>query len=123
MHVLDPLVDLFVSEVSRMEAKSAADVRINDSVDNTAIASEDDFTIDGPNGRHLCYVSQPGGPSLSAVSDSPGEIAGTRRLRAPLARKLARQLAHAVSLIHDAGIVHGGMLNAVEGDAACSSLG
>ncbi|KAL9129215.1 MAG: hypothetical protein Q9217_002284 [Psora testacea] len=71
------------------------------------IAIVDDFTIDGPNGRHLCYVSQPGGPSLSAISDSPGEIAGTRRLRAPLARKLARQLAKAVSFIHDVGIVHG----------------
>ncbi|KAL9126699.1 MAG: hypothetical protein Q9175_007877 [Cornicularia normoerica] len=71
------------------------------------IATLDDFTINGPNGTHLCYVSQPGGPSLSAMSDSPGEIAGTRRLRAPLARKLARQLAKAVSFMHDVGIVHG----------------
>lgn len=43
------------------------------------IATLDDFTIDGPNGTHLCYVSQLGGPSLSAILDSPGEIAGTRR--------------------------------------------
>lgn len=83
------------------------------------IATVDDFTIDGPNGTHLCYVSQPGGPSLSAISDSPGEIAGTRRLRAPLARKLARQLAKAVSLIHDVGIVHGGTLSDGEGETAC----
>ena len=76
------------------------------------IATLDDFTIDGPNGTHLCYVSQPGGPSLSAISDSPGEIAGTRRLRAPLARNLAQQLAKAVSFIHGVGIVHGGTLNA-----------
>jgi len=41
------------------------------------IAALDNFTIDGPNGTHLCYVSQPGGPSLPAISDSPGEIAGT----------------------------------------------
>lgn len=75
------------------------------------IASLDDFTIDGPNGTHLCYASQPGGPSLSTISDSPGEIAGTHRLRAPLARKLARQLAKAVSCIHDVGIVHGGTLS------------
>ena len=76
------------------------------------IAILDDFIIDGPNGTHLCYVSQPRGPSLSAISDSPGEIAGTRRLRAPVARKLARQLAKAVSFIHNVGIVHGGTLNA-----------
>ncbi|KAL9104700.1 MAG: hypothetical protein Q9163_000378 [Psora crenata] len=74
---------------------------------DSIIATLDDFTIDGPNGTHLCYVSQLGGPSVSAVSDSPGEMAGTRRLRAPLARKLARQLAKAVSFIHDVGIVHG----------------
>ena len=78
---------------------------------SNVVASLDDFTIDGPNGTHLCYVSQPGGPSLSAISDSPGEIAGTRRLRASLARKLARQLAKAVSFIHDVGIVHGGTLS------------
>ena len=76
------------------------------------IATLDDFTIDGPNGTHCCYVSQPRGPSLSAISDSPGEIAGTRRLRAPLARKLARQLAKAVSFMHDVGIIHGGTMNA-----------
>lgn len=68
----------------------------------------DDFTFDGPNGTHLCYVSQPGGPSISDISHSPGEIAGTRRLRARLARKLARQLAKTVSFMHHVGIVHGG---------------
>lgn len=72
----------------------------------------DDFTIDGPNGTYLCYALQLGGPSLSAISDSPGEIPGTRRLRAALARKLARQLAKAVSLMHSVGVVHGGTLNA-----------
>ena len=83
------------------------------------IAALDDFTIDGPNGTHLCYVSQPGGPSLSAISDSPGEVAGTRRLRAPLARKLTRQLAKAVSFIHDVGIVHGGTLSGGGSEIAC----
>jgi serine/threonine protein kinase len=74
----------------------------------------DDFTVDGPNGRHLCCVSQVGGPSFSAIADSPGETAGTRRLRAPLARRPARQLAKVVSFMHDVGIVHGGTLNAGE---------
>lgn len=83
-----------------------------DPLRGSIIATLDDFTIGGPNGTHICYVSRPGGPSLSAVSDSPGEIAGTRRLRAPVARNLARQLAKAVSFIHDVGIVHGGTLNA-----------
>lgn len=69
----------------------------------------DDFTIEGPNGVHLCHVSQIGGPSLSAISDSPGRIAGTRRLRASLARKVARQLVNAIGLLHNGGVVHGGM--------------
>ena len=76
------------------------------------ITTLDDFATDGPNGTHLCYVSQPGGPSLSAVSDSPGEIAGTRRLRAPVARKLAQQQAKAVSFMHGVGIIHVGTMNA-----------
>ncbi|MCJ1260021.1 hypothetical protein MMC24_007861 [Lignoscripta atroalba] len=67
----------------------------------------DNFTIQGPNGTHMCYVSQVGGPSISQLSDSPGQVAGTRRLRAPLARKLAGQLANAVLLLHSLGTVHG----------------
>jgi hypothetical protein len=86
---------------------------------SSIIATLDDFIIDGPNGRHLCYVSRLGGPSLSAISDSPGEIAGTRRLRAPLARRLARQLAKAVSFMHDVGIVHGGTLNTGGTERVC----
>jgi serine/threonine protein kinase len=74
------------------------------------IASLDDFTFEGSNGAHLRYVSQPGGPSISMMSDSPGEVAATRRLRADLALKLCGQLAKAASLIHDVGIVHGDML-------------
>ena len=82
-----------------------------DSCRGSIMAALDDFIIDGPNGTHRCYVSQPGGPNLFAISDSPGEIAGTRRLRSPLARKISQQLAKAVSMMHDVGIVHGGTWN------------
>ena len=115
----DRLVSLKVltAEASRLHKELGVLRRLDERVRAgplraSIIATLDDFTIDGPNGTHLCYASQPGGPSLSALSDSPGEIAGNRRLRAPVARKLARQLAKAVSCIHDAGIVHGGTLNA-----------
>ena len=77
-----------------------------DSWRSSIIAALDDFIIDGPNGTHLCYLPQPGGPNLFAISDSPGEIAGTRRLRAPLARKISQQLAKAVFMMHRVGIVH-----------------
>ena len=75
---------------------------------NSIVVVLDDFTIQGPNGEHLCLVSQVGGPSLSAISDSPGQIAGTSRLRASLARQVSRQLANLMGLLHDAGVVHGG---------------
>ena len=74
------------------------------------ISSLDRFSFKGPNGTHLCYVSQLGGPSISAMTHSPGEVTGTRRLRAPLARRLAQQLAGTVSLMHEVEVVHGGML-------------
>ena len=68
----------------------------------------DSFSFDGPNGHHLCYVSPVGGPSIARLSDSPGQVSGSRRLRAPLARKLAGQLADAVAFLHSLGVVHGG---------------
>ncbi|KAL8795943.1 MAG: hypothetical protein Q9195_001687 [Heterodermia aff. obscurata] len=74
---------------------------------NSIIVVFDDFIIEGPNGAHLCLVSQAGGPNISMISDSPGEIGGTRRLCASLARKLARQLVDAVGFLHDRGVVHG----------------
>ena len=39
----------------------------------------DDFTIDGPKGTHLCCVSQPGDPDLSAILYPPGGMAATQR--------------------------------------------
>lgn len=71
---------------------------------------EDVFVHEGPNGQHLCLVSEFAGPSLSGVHFSPGRVLGSRRLRADLARKVARQLVTAVDLLHTAGVVHGGLL-------------
>ena len=76
---------------------------------NSIVIVLDHFTFEGPNGAHLCHVSQVGGPSLSAISNSPGKIVGTHRLCASLARKVARQLVNAIGLLHDGGVVHGGM--------------
>ena len=78
-------------------------------VRNNVVIALDEFTLKGPNGEHKCIVSPLGGPSVASIIDSPGEVAGTRRLRASIARKAARQLAQAVAAIHDAGFVHGGM--------------
>uniref|UniRef100_A0A0W0G6R6 non-specific serine/threonine protein kinase n=1 Tax=Moniliophthora roreri TaxID=221103 RepID=A0A0W0G6R6_MONRR len=68
---------------------------------------EDHFTETGPNGTHLCIVSQLAGPSISTMSECPGRVSGSRRLRGSLARKAAKAVAEVVALMHSAGFVHG----------------
>ena len=62
---------------------------------------------DGPNGFHVCLVSQFNGPSLHSVLDCPGRVSGSRRLRADLARNIARQVVSAVDVLHSGAVVHG----------------
>lgn len=66
------------------------------------------FCVDGPNGSHVCLVSQFAGPSLTQISFSPGQPGGSRRLRGELARRVAAQLSLAVDHLHSSGVVHGG---------------
>jgi serine/threonine-protein kinase SRPK3 len=68
------------------------------------------FVEPGPNGRHLCLVSPFAGPSVLSMTDCPGRMSGSRRLRGDLARKVAKQAAVAVDFMHTAGFVHGGPL-------------
>lgn len=68
----------------------------------------DHFWIDGPNGRHLCVVSEVGGPSIKQFNDCPGFTSGTRRLKGNVARKVALQATEGLAYIHSTGIVHGG---------------
>ncbi|VDB92265.1 unnamed protein product [Peniophora sp. CBMAI 1063] len=68
---------------------------------------DDHFFVQGPNGTHMFLVSPFAGPNLLAMSDCPGRVIGSRRLRADLARKVAKQTAMALYYMHSAGIVHG----------------
>jgi serine/threonine protein kinase len=72
----------------------------------------DHFWINGPNGKHLCVVSQVGGPSIKQFNDCPGMSSGTRRLRAYVARKVALQATEGLAYIHSTGVVHGGIPSA-----------
>ncbi|KAF7800097.1 hypothetical protein EIP86_011341 [Pleurotus ostreatoroseus] len=65
------------------------------------------FFVKGPNGSHLVLASQFAGPSILAMSDCPGRVFGSKRLRADLARKVAKQVATALHYMHSAGVVHG----------------
>ena len=66
------------------------------------------FFVQGPNGSHLFLIFPLSGPSILAMSDSPGRTAGSRQLRADLARKVAKQTAMMMHHMHCTGVVHGG---------------
>ena len=67
----------------------------------------DQFAHEGPNGSHLCLVSEFTGPSLGTVG-SWGPSAEFRRLQVDVGKKVAAQVALAVEFLHSAGVVHGG---------------
>ena len=65
----------------------------------------DFFYLDGPNGRHLCLVSDVLGPNTSSVAEC---CKPDYRLDGCLGRDISTQLLLAVDYIHLSGIVHGG---------------
>ena len=73
---------------------------------------KDSFIEEGPNGTHICLVSELAGPSVFAMSffGCEGRLEGSKRLRGDLAKNVAKQTAAAVELMHSAGLVHGGSL-------------
>ena len=68
------------------------------------------FVIQGPNGQHICLVTDVSGPSLSGLYNviGHGYAAGSRRLRIDLARTAMRQVVEAVNFLHAQHICHGG---------------
>ncbi|TFY66285.1 hypothetical protein EVG20_g4810 [Dentipellis fragilis] len=68
---------------------------------------DDNFLVQGPNGLHRFLVFPLAGPSILAMSDSPGRVSGSRRLRGDLARSVAKQTATMLCRMHRAGLVHG----------------
>jgi serine/threonine-protein kinase SRPK3 len=75
---------------------------------NNVLSLLDNFMIEGPNGQHLCLVLQVAGPSITSLNYSPGAVAGSRRLRSHLARKVAKQTVEALDFVHSCGFCHGG---------------
>ena len=63
----------------------------------------DSFWIEGPNGTHLCLAFEVSGPSVASLSYQWGR----RKIRPDVVRNLAKQSAHALQNLHDAGVVYG----------------
>jgi serine/threonine-protein kinase SRPK3 len=62
---------------------------------------DDEFHIDGPNGRHLCLVSEPARCEVETLRDG-------KMLPLEVARAVAAQAILGLRYIHSCGVVHGG---------------
>lgn len=71
----------------------------------------DMFSINGPNGRHRCLVSEPGMMTVAQAKDA----SFTRLFELSVARAIAAQVILAVAFLHHRGVVHGGMYIYYEG--------
>ncbi|KAF1948634.1 kinase-like protein [Byssothecium circinans] len=63
----------------------------------------DSFYHEGPNGQHMCIVSELLGPKVSTVAEKSTNY----RLDSKLARRISRQLLLAVDYLHSCGVAHG----------------
>ena len=68
------------------------------------LSLQDDFSIDGPNGRHKCLVSEVVGSSIIEVK----EASELGMLSLKTARIITAQIILGLSYIHSCGIFHGG---------------
>lgn len=63
----------------------------------------DEFFIEGPNGRHLCLVTEPARCSvLSSLAEHPWMF------QKPIARAIAAQTILGLQSLHQNGVIHGG---------------
>ncbi|KAL8813018.1 MAG: hypothetical protein Q9223_007153 [Gallowayella weberi] len=65
------------------------------------------FYIDGPNGRHMCLVSEPAGFSIAVAK----EISWKFSFKLHIARAIAAKVILGVQFLHGSGIIHGGGFN------------
>lgn len=66
----------------------------------------DCFSVEGPNGRHNCLVTELLGPSLASVYSLYGQL--EQVLRPETILRASKQLLLGIDFIHQAGLVHGG---------------
>lgn len=66
----------------------------------------DCFSVEGPNGRHNCLVTELLGPSLGSMYSLYGQL--EQVLRPETILRASTQLLQGIDFIHQAGLVHGG---------------
>ncbi|GKT42531.1 serine/threonine-protein kinase SRPK [Colletotrichum spaethianum] len=85
---------------------------IGDSFSKYVVNAVDSFHHDGPNGRHLCLVLEPMGPSVSSILNAPHEIYDplnppVQRFAKEKSKRILRNVLSALHFLHGNGLVHG----------------
>ena len=75
----------------------------------TMLIPTDDFEINGPNGKHSCFVTPVMGPSIG-VATKRGQGAAARGLPLLMAKLAVLDLANGIAYMSSQGVVHGGMI-------------
>lgn len=108
-------VSVLMSEVSGAAAqKQLAVQRHLNSRDSshprhsTMLIPIDDFEVNGPNGKHSCFVTPVMGPSIG-VATKRGQGATARGLPLLMAKLAVLDLANGIAYMTSQGVVHGGM--------------
>lgn len=84
----------------------------NDSGSNFVLLLLDSFVLEGPNGKHHCFVTKAMGPSVSAVLQAPFEFyepdnPPSHRFPTLRSRNFLRDTLTGLAFIHGNNIVHG----------------
>jgi serine/threonine-protein kinase SRPK3 len=66
----------------------------------------DEFVHEGPNGSHLCLVSELLGPTVNIIARDYIDVGEQLEPRTLL--RISRQLIQGIAFLHDAGFAHGG---------------
>lgn len=90
-------------ELQVEKVKSAlCDCKGGSDIASTISLPLDNFTLEGPNGKHFCFVSKVHGPKVNFASLSNPEAHGD------ILRNICRSIVRAVDLLHQHNLCHGG---------------
>jgi non-specific serine/threonine protein kinase len=79
---------------------------------NFVLLLTDSFILEGPNGKHSCFVTEPTGPSVADVLNAPHDFYDpldppTNRFSTPRNKRVLTQVLSGLKFLHDNDIVHG----------------